>query len=265
MKRASEYRMQARKAMRGRYVGAICCILLPAVASVVYLMAMYFILLLMGLHIGFYNVGGMRGEMTLWYTIAAITIALAIAVNWLTSLGFFASEVRLVLCAADGEASGAPELFFGFRRLRVLAFLKVKLLQVLVWAAILLVGWAGAALMYLGALMPLFILLWYVVSQVLMLYFLLGWAMTDYILADGWSGGALGAMSESWRMMKGRRWKLFCLRLSFLGLLLLAFLSLGVGYLWVNPYILCAQARFYRDLQAETGLGRTYAESSEAF
>ena len=48
--------------------------------------------------------------------------------------------------------------------------------------------------------------------------------------------------------MNGNKMKLFMLDLSFIGWIILGTLCFGLGLLWVNPYIQCSHAEFYRDL-----------------
>ena len=55
-------------------------------------------------------------------------------------------------------------------------------------------------------------------------------------------------MRESKRLMRGNKWRLFCLQLSFLGWLLLGCLTLGIGLLWVYPYQSAAEAAFYLEI-----------------
>ena len=46
--------------------------------------------------------------------------------------------------------------------------------------------------------------------------------------------------------MTGNRAKLFWLELSFIGWSILAAFTLGIGYLWLAPYILFATIAFYK-------------------
>jgi uncharacterized membrane protein len=55
------------------------------------------------------------------------------------------------------------------------------------------------------------------------------------------------ALKESRRIMRGNRWKLFCLQMSFLGLAFLSILTLGIGLIWLVPYQQAAIAVFYRE------------------
>lgn len=74
------------------------------------------------------------------------------------------------------------------------------------------------------------------------------YCMAEYLLAENPSLTATQALSLSKEMMYGNRWRLFCLELSFLGWSLLNVLTLGVGSLWLNPYIEAAHAAFFRDI-----------------
>lgn len=73
------------------------------------------------------------------------------------------------------------------------------------------------------------------------------YAMTFYILQDG-NISTVAAMRKSTRLMEGNKWRLFCLRISFIGWYLLGVCSLGIGFLWIIPYQKVAEAAFYESL-----------------
>ena len=56
------------------------------------------------------------------------------------------------------------------------------------------------------------------------------------------------AVEESKRLMTGNRGKLFCLQFSFIGWAILAALTLGIGYLWLLPYMQFSIFAFYKKL-----------------
>ena len=74
------------------------------------------------------------------------------------------------------------------------------------------------------------------------------YAMTDYILAENPELSANEALRRSKEMMYGNRWRLFCLHLSFIGWHILASFTLGIGNLWLNPYIQASNTVFYREV-----------------
>ena len=74
------------------------------------------------------------------------------------------------------------------------------------------------------------------------------YAMTEYILAEHPELTASEAIARSKDMMKGNRFRLFCLEFSFIGWTLLSALTLGIGHLWLTPYTQAAKAAFYREV-----------------
>lgn len=75
------------------------------------------------------------------------------------------------------------------------------------------------------------------------------YSQTWYILIDKKDISALDAIEESKKIMMGHKWRLFLLSLSFIGWLLLTILTLFVGYLWLNPYMGVAFAKFYDSIK----------------
>ena len=74
-------------------------------------------------------------------------------------------------------------------------------------------------------------------------------AMCFYILKDNPEMEALDARRASKEMMKGHKWQLFCLHFSFIGWILLSFLTFGILFFWVMPYMETANAEFYENLK----------------
>lgn len=104
----------------------------------------------------------------------------------------------------------------------------------------------------LGAylLMILFILLWMLLLIIPGIIAAISYSMTFYILADDNSISAMDAINKSKKMMNGYKWKFFCLHLRFLGWALLCLLTLGIGFLWLAPYVQISVAKFYDDVKA---------------
>lgn len=81
--------------------------------------------------------------------------------------------------------------------------------------------------------------------------------MTPYILADDQAQDKAQAITQSRAMMQGHKGQLFLLHLSFIGWLILSAFTLGILYLlYVRPYMMSAEARFYETLKATKGLPR---------
>ena len=77
------------------------------------------------------------------------------------------------------------------------------------------------------------------------------YAMTPYILVDKRELSANQAIDLSKEMMKGHKFDLFWLSLSFIGWILLSILTLGIGLFWLMPYITTSMGAFYEDVKAE--------------
>lgn len=75
--------------------------------------------------------------------------------------------------------------------------------------------------------------------------------MAYFLLADHpeMTGGE--ALKGSVKMLKGKIGKLLLLKLSFIPIMLLSFLTLYITLLWIIPYMEMAMAVFYRDLLGE--------------
>lgn len=76
-------------------------------------------------------------------------------------------------------------------------------------------------------------------------------AQVPYIIIEKGDLGVIGAMKLSMQIMKGNKWKYFVLQLSFIGWGILSVITLGIGFLWLIPYITLAQTNFYKNLTVE--------------
>lgn len=106
--------------------------------------------------------------------------------------------------------------------------------------------WKNLTLAYLREFFV--VLLWMLLLIVPGIIASYNYAMTGFILAENPDLSPKEAMRQSKEMMRGNRWRLFCLQFSFIGWGLLASLSLGIGNLWLVPYEQGAFAAFYRDI-----------------
>jgi len=103
-------------------------------------------------------------------------------------------------------------------------------------------------------LMTLFIFLWTLLLIVPGIIATLSYSMTFFILADDDSIGAMEAINKSKEMMRGHKWKFFCLILRFFAWILLCILTLGIGFLWLIPYIYVTYANFYDDIKGNSSV-----------
>ena len=79
----------------------------------------------------------------------------------------------------------------------------------------------------------------------------LAYAMVPFVIHDSKEMGVREVLRTSRLMMRGHKWQLFILELTFIGWALLCILSLGIGLLWLTPYMTASYAHFYEDVRAE--------------
>jgi uncharacterized membrane protein len=99
--------------------------------------------------------------------------------------------------------------------------------------------------------MILFIILWSLLLIVPGIIAAYSYSMTFYILADDPNISAIDALNKSKSMMDGHKMDLFLMSLSFIGWALLCILSLGIGLLWLIPYMNVSIAKFYQDIKGD--------------
>jgi uncharacterized membrane protein len=76
------------------------------------------------------------------------------------------------------------------------------------------------------------------------------YSLTFYVLADDNSIRARDAIAKSKKMMYGYKWQAFRLVLRFLALSLLGILTLGIGFIWLLPYMYVGWAKFYEHVKS---------------
>lgn len=103
----------------------------------------------------------------------------------------------------------------------------------------------------LGVLQTIFLFLWsllFVIPGIIKSY---SYAMSFYIQNDNPELDANSCITASRKMMKGHKWQLFVMDLSFLGWYIVGLLCFGFGVLWVYPYHELSKALFYEELKAQ--------------
>ena len=150
--------------------------------------------------------------------IAVVWSLVILVLGGAVSLGYAKFNLNLV----DGQPPRFDGLFSEFHRI-----------------------WPGFCLKFLTGLFTFLWTLLFIIPGILAAY---SYAMAPYILAENPDMTAREAITASKEMMRGNRWRLFCLGFSFIGWGLLCALTLGIGTLWLRPYEEAAHAAFYRDL-----------------
>lgn len=157
-------------------------------------------------------------------TITIVTALLAIIIGGAVTLGMATFNLNLV----NRREARFGDLFSQFHRL-------------------------GAGFCMVFA-MGFFTFLWsllFVIPGVIAAY---RYAMVPYLMAEFPELRTMDAMRESKRLMKGNKWRLFCLQISFIGWNLLSLFTMGIASLWIVPYRLAAEAAFYMEITGRSQL-----------
>ena len=100
-------------------------------------------------------------------------------------------------------------------------------------------------------LMAIFTFLWSLLFIIPGIVKMFSYAMTPFILEENPYLTANEAIDRSRAMMKGHKFDLFWLLLSFIGWAILCVFTLGIGTLWLTPYMQTSIASFYEDVKAD--------------
>lgn len=92
----------------------------------------------------------------------------------------------------------------------------------------------------------------YIASLVWIIVKSYSYQLAILIAADNENISGKEAVEKSEELMKNRRWKLFCLQISFIGWSILCIFTFGIGMLWLTPYIQLAIISFYKNSQGST-------------
>ncbi len=111
-------------------------------------------------------------------------------------------------------------------------------------------------------LMSVYLALWtllFIIPGIIKSY---SYSMTMFIKSKNPTMSSNEAITLSRQIMNGKKFKLFCLQLSFIGWALLCLFTFGIGYLFLSPYISISTTAFYEDAYLEyKGFSATVIEN----
>jgi uncharacterized membrane protein len=97
-------------------------------------------------------------------------------------------------------------------------------------------------------LQVIFIFLWSLLLIIPGFIKSISYSQMFFLLRDHLEYTVLEAISESKKRMKGLKWKYFLMNLSFIGWVILCMFTVGIGLLWLIPYIGPTAAAFNNEL-----------------
>jgi uncharacterized membrane protein len=96
--------------------------------------------------------------------------------------------------------------------------------------------------------MMVYMFLWFLLFIIPGIIKAFAYSQVYFVLKDNPEIGINAAITKSRKLMHGYKWKYFVLQLSFIGWIILCLLSLGIGFLWLSPYLSASNAAFYNEL-----------------
>lgn len=94
---------------------------------------------------------------------------------------------------------------------------------------------------------------WYLLLIVPGIIKSISYSQLFYILAEDKSIDIREALKKSKDMMEGNKMKYFKLCLRFIGWSFLCVLTLGIGFIWLLPWLAVTMVKFYDDVKGNTG------------
>lgn len=164
-----------------------------------------------------------ESQMTLFFVVFAGTMVVSSFVSVPVSVGYYNSLNKLYL---DGDNRITSNMFsIGFARV----------------------------LRYVGGmlLMGIYVFLWMLFLVIPGIIMAIAYSLTPFILKDYPELSVGQAIQMSEKMMRGHKMRLFLLDLSFIGWAILGVFTLGIGYIWLIPYMYTTLAAFYQDVKNE--------------
>lgn len=116
--------------------------------------------------------------------------------------------------------------------------------------------------MYL--LQTLYVFLWSLLLIVPGIIMSIAYSQAYYLMLDDPDLSATDALKLSKELMKGRKWEYFVMLLSFIGWFLLGILTLGILFLWIDPYVYQTLAGYYDTVVKPARAELAAAKAAEA-
>ncbi|MBQ9737764.1 MAG: DUF975 family protein, partial [Clostridia bacterium] len=176
-----------------------------------------------------------KGNIGILFVIMLIAGGISIAATYIPIIGFFATfvltpafELSIMMIYLDMTRGIKPvvsRVFDGFYDL---------------WSVVKLYLISG-----------LFIFLWSLLFVIPGIIKSFSYSMAPFILAENKGMPALEAIRRSKAMMEGHKTDAFVLYLSFIGWMLLTYVTFGLSLIWVGPYIIATYTNFYNRIKRE--------------
>lgn len=229
-KSSAELKALAKEQLFGKYGASVGATVLWALFTLLTTMLPYFL-------VPFFSTAGIILKYLLAFVLSIFT-------------GIFTSGLAFMsLKITCGQPVSASDIFYGFKANPDKALLIMLVLQTVNYVTSLpslilnpIARQSGSsALLLLSTVCN-------ITGFVIYILISLNYAQAYFLLHDFPDYSAKELLQMSRHMMKGHKGRLFYIQVSFVPFILLGFLSLGIAFLWIAPYVRVTSVNFYMDL-----------------
>ncbi len=246
---SSELKRRAKRTLKGRYGLCIGIQFIECAIFVLASLAYILVSISMGLMKSPF-LGGAH-SVSAGYVALRIMVYLSILVI-LSVYGLVMPGIlKIYLDMSTGHTARLSDLLFAFQNKphRFLALYFINLLIGFIWGVpyfvLLIVAVITDFIPVMVVLLVLTYLLLIIGSIISMLYL----SQSMFLLIESPDLRVWESLKESAAMMKGNKGGLFYLNLSFIGMMVLGYCSMGIGFFWIIPYIRATMTEYYKDLK----------------
>lgn len=234
----TELKNEAKEILAGRWAQAILLNLIPTIIIIISLLVILIPVIALAItfdwsttadqvqHAVNDNAGGGAGSHGGSIVGSIVGALFSSGINW-TYLDLLRGQKNSINPIPNALRAFSGKYFLGILLITVVTSIFLSL-----WALLLLI--------------PMFVK-YYAYSQVTYVFY-------DIVESTGERPKTLDCITYSRKLMNGHKMDLFLLDLSFIGWHILSVMTVGIGYLWLSPYISATKAAFYNHLPNEVAL-----------
>ena len=154
------------------------------------------------------------------FVLSIVPVAGSLAATFIVTPAFLLSIARVYLNLYAGKKPEVKDAFCGFDDF-----------------------WTAAKVQILSAV---YVFLWSILFIIPGIIKAFSYSQAMYIIAENKGMSARKAIDESKKMMDGHKMEYFILTLSFIGWAFLAYLTFGILYIWLAPYMTATYTNYYK-------------------
>ncbi len=243
--KVSQMKAMARKTLKGKYGISAGATLITVLILMGGILAWEFLLFFGILAEAATGVSG--AGMVVLIVAGVLFLILVMTVYYILNAGL----MRLFYNMCTDQVYGIGDLLYGFKNRwwRFAGFLWLWTLFVLILESPSIVLSVAQQLNPMAQWTWILDVLLTVVYMVVIVAMSLVFGQSLLILVEDRNKKLFQSLKESMKLMRGNKGRYFYMGLSFLGILLLTYGTLGIGMLWTIPYMMCTTVYFYLDIK----------------